>query len=64
MSKLMLPVFVGVFVGAFVLELVRRNNPELGEALEAKARAAAKRLPLPAVFNPAGPSPSANVSTV
>jgi hypothetical protein len=47
MSKLMLPVFVGVFFGAFVFEMVRRNNPELGEALEAKAKRAARALPLP-----------------
>jgi hypothetical protein len=50
MSKLMVPVFVGVFVGAFVLELVRRNSPELGEALEAKAKRAARALPLPDIL--------------
>jgi hypothetical protein len=44
---MMLPVFVGVFVGAFTLELVRRNNPELGAALEATAKRAARALPLP-----------------
>lgn len=42
MSKLLLPVLVGVFVGAFTVELVRRNNPELVEALENKARRAAR----------------------
>ena len=50
MSKVMLPVFLGVFVGAFVFEMVRRNNPELGEALEAKAKRAARALPLPDVL--------------
>jgi hypothetical protein len=38
MSKLLLPVLVGVFVGAFAVELVRRNNPELGDALVARAK--------------------------
>lgn len=45
MSKILLPVFVGVFVGAFVVELFRRNNPELTDALEAKARRAVRSLP-------------------
>ena len=43
----MLPVFAGVFVGAFVIELVRRNHPELGEALAARAKRAVLALPLP-----------------
>jgi hypothetical protein len=43
----MLPVFVGIFAGAFVFELIRRNNPELGEALKGKAKRATQRLPLP-----------------
>jgi hypothetical protein len=47
MSKIMLPAFVGVFVGAFVFELIRRNNPELGEAIAVKAKQAARTLPLP-----------------
>ena len=47
MSKIMLPAFLGVFVGAFVFELVRRNNPELGEALAVKAKKAAQTLRRP-----------------
>jgi hypothetical protein len=47
MSKVMIPVMVGIFVGAFVYEMVRRNNPELGEALKGKAKRAARGLPLP-----------------
>ncbi len=38
MTKLLLPVLVGVFVSAFTIELVRRNNPELVEGMERKAR--------------------------
>jgi hypothetical protein len=38
MSKLLLPVLVGVFVGAFAVELVRRNNPELAAGLKARAK--------------------------
>jgi hypothetical protein len=45
MSKLLLPMFVGVFVGAFVVEILRRNNPELGDALQAKARRVMRALP-------------------
>lgn len=45
MSKILLPMFVGVFVGAFVVELFRRNNPEMADELEAKARRAARSLP-------------------
>jgi hypothetical protein len=47
MSKILLPMFVVVFAGAFVVELVRRNNPELADALEAKARRAARSMPRP-----------------
>ncbi len=50
MSKVMLPVFVGIFAGAFVFELIRRNNPELGEAIKGKAKRATQRLPLPKVL--------------
>ena len=38
MTKILLPVLVGVFAGAFVVELVRRNNPELAHALKARAK--------------------------
>ena len=38
MSKVLLPMFVGVFVGAFMVEMLRRNNPELSDALHAKAK--------------------------
>ncbi len=47
MTKVLLPVFVGVFVGAFVVELFRRNNPELAAAIEAKAKRAVRSLPRP-----------------
>ncbi len=47
MSKILLPVFVGVFVGAFVVELFRRNNPELANAIELKAKRAVQSLPRP-----------------
>lgn len=44
MSKLLLPVLVGVFVGAFTIELVRRNDPELMAGVEAKAKRLARSL--------------------
>jgi hypothetical protein len=37
--------FVGVFVGAFMVEMLRRNNPELSKALHAKAKHVARALP-------------------
>jgi hypothetical protein len=37
--------FVGVFVGAFMVEMLRRNSPELSEAIHAKARRLARVLP-------------------
>ena len=45
MTKILLPMFVGVFVGAFVVELFRRNNPEMADAIEARARRAVRSLP-------------------
>jgi len=47
MSKLFLPMFVGVFVGAFMVEILRRNNPELSDALQAKAKRLVRALPQP-----------------
>ncbi len=60
MSKIMLPMFVGVFVGAFLVEMLRRNNPELSEALHAKAKRLVRALP-PA-FRPKGQLPSGGAS--
>jgi hypothetical protein len=45
MSKILLPMFVGVFVGAFVVEMLRRNSPELSDALHAKAKRVVRALP-------------------
>jgi hypothetical protein len=45
MSKILLPMFVGVFVGAFLVEMVRRNNPEFSDALQAKAKRIVRALP-------------------
>jgi hypothetical protein len=42
MSKLLLPILVGVFVGAFTVELVRRNRPDLVKEMESKAKRAAR----------------------
>lgn len=42
MSKVLLPVLVGVFVGAFTVELVRRNNPELVSSVQRKAKRLAR----------------------
>ena len=52
MSKLLLPMFVGVFVGAFMVEMLRRNNPELSEALHARAKRLVRALPQ--AFRPKG----------
>jgi hypothetical protein len=52
MSKLMLPMFVGVFVGAFLVEMLKRNNPELSDALHAKAKRVMRALPQ--AFKPKG----------
>jgi hypothetical protein len=48
----MLPMFVGVFVGAFLVEMLRRNNPELGDRLHAKAKRVMRALPQ--AFQPKG----------
>jgi hypothetical protein len=52
MSKILLPMFVGVFVGAFMVEMLRRNNPELSDALHAKAKRVMRALPQ--AFKPKG----------
>lgn len=41
MWKLLGGLFVGVFVGAFAVELIRRTRPELLESLEHSARTTA-----------------------
>jgi hypothetical protein len=45
MSKILLPMFVGVFVGAFLVEIFRRNSPELSAALQEKAKRVVRALP-------------------
>ena len=42
MSKVLLPVLVGVFVGAFAIELIKRNSPELVTVMQAKAKRLAR----------------------
>ncbi len=44
MTKILLPVLVGVFIGAFTVELVRRNDPALAESLKARAKKLADSL--------------------
>jgi len=41
MTKLMLGVLAGVFVGAFALEVLNRSNPELLKGLSQRAKLAA-----------------------
>jgi hypothetical protein len=61
MSKIMLPMFVGVFVGAFMVEMFRRNNPELSDALHAKARRLMRAVPH--AFKPKGELQSGTASS-
>jgi hypothetical protein len=44
MFKVIGGVIVGVFVGAMVLEIIRREKPELVEAIENKAKAVSDKL--------------------
>ena len=44
MLKIIGGVLVGVFVGAMMLEIVRRQKPELIKAVEDKAKAVTDRL--------------------
>ncbi len=55
MSKILLPMFVGVFVGSFMVEILRRNNPELSDALHAKAKRVIRAVPQ--AFKPKGQLP-------
>lgn len=61
MSKILLPMFVGVFVGAFMVEMFRRNNPELSEALHAKAKRVIRAVPQ--AFKPKGELPRGSGSS-
>jgi hypothetical protein len=61
MSKILLPMFVGVFVGAFMVEMFRRNNPELSDALQAKAKRFIRAVPQ--AFKPKGELPSGSASS-
>ncbi|MCP4678544.1 MAG: hypothetical protein GY854_24145 [Deltaproteobacteria bacterium] len=40
MGKPLVGLLVGVFVGAFVIEVIRRKNPALLESIEVKAKGA------------------------
>jgi hypothetical protein len=62
MSKLMLPMFVGVFVGAFLVEMLRRNNPELSDRLHAKAKRVIRAVPQ--AFKPKGELPRGGHSSL
>ncbi len=64
MTKVLLPVFVGVFVGAFVVELFRRNNPELASAIEAKAQRVVRSLPRPPWRTPVNQERGAQIDPV
>jgi hypothetical protein len=47
MVKVFLGVMGGVFVGALLVEILRRKNPGAVEKLEAKARLVAARIGIP-----------------
>lgn len=45
MTKILLPMFIGVFVGAFVVELVRRNRAKPAPAPRPRAERARRSQP-------------------
>jgi len=49
MIKILLGAMGGIFVGAFLVEVLRRKNPEAVERIEAKAKRMAKASGLPIV---------------